>query len=430
LEGIGEQNWECAHRLLQCVAAASRPLRVEELAEFLAFDFDLETRSAPTFLADWRPEDPENTVLSTCSSLLAVVNVAGSPVIQFAHFSVKEYLTSARLAKAKDIISRFHIPMTMAHSVVAQACLGVLLHFDKGVNLWKLRDFPLSEYAAEHWIDHARFENVSSHVQDGMRRLFDPRNHHFSVWDWIRDSYVSPYSRPTPSVAPETARSTPLHYADPLPFDLHDIAPFLVDELSQDINALDRNKRETLPLAAWGEGDAYARSTPYVAPETARSTPLHYAASFGLRDIAAFLIDEHLQDINALDRIREETPLHAASREGHAVVAQLLIDNGADVMAKAEHKRTPLHLASMYGRVEVARVLLKHGAEVDTRDWYVDDPGPVCVKQTASPVIVESTPLGLALNAGNGDVALVLLEHGANRDINPRVKRSGRIAFR
>ena len=64
-----------AHRLFQCVAAASHPLHVE----FLAFDF--EAGSTPTFLADWRPKDAENAVVSTCSSLLAVVDVDGSPVI-------------------------------------------------------------------------------------------------------------------------------------------------------------------------------------------------------------------------------------------------------------------------------------------------------------------------------------------------------------
>jgi hypothetical protein len=141
LEDIGDQNWEFAHRLFQRVAAASHPLHVEELAEFIAFDF--EAGSTPIFLADWRPEGPENAVMSTCSSLLAVVNVDGSPVIQFAHFSVKEYLTSARLVEAKDAISRFHIPMTTAHTVVARACLGVLLHLDKGVDIADLTEFPL-----------------------------------------------------------------------------------------------------------------------------------------------------------------------------------------------------------------------------------------------------------------------------------------------
>ena len=96
LEEIDEQNWNYAHRLFQCVPAASRPLRADELAEFLAFDF--KAGSTPKFLADWRSEDPENEVLSICSTLLVVVKPRWEPaVIQFAHFSVKEYLTSARL---------------------------------------------------------------------------------------------------------------------------------------------------------------------------------------------------------------------------------------------------------------------------------------------------------------------------------------------
>ena len=58
LEEIDEKNWDYAHRLFQCVAATSRPLHVEELAEFLAFDFKPDAGSTPTFLADWVSEDP------------------------------------------------------------------------------------------------------------------------------------------------------------------------------------------------------------------------------------------------------------------------------------------------------------------------------------------------------------------------------------
>jgi hypothetical protein len=361
LEDIGDQNWECARRLLQCVAAASRPLRVEELAEFLAFDF--ETGLTPTFLADWRPEDPENTVISTCSSLLVVVNVdGGSPIIQFAHFSVKEYLISARLLKAKDTISRFHISMKTAHTVVAQACLGVLLHLDKGIDKVVLTDFPLAEYAAKHWMDHARFENVSSHVQDGMKCLFDPRKHHLSVWIWISD----PYHR------------------------------------------------------------RYIPHRSYVAPETTTSTPLHYAASIGLHDVVAFLIDEHSQDVQACDTsYGEETPLHAASRGGHAVVAQLLLEHGANVMAKTQAERTPLHLASIDGHVEVTRVLLKHGAKVNIMDNDESESDMGCwwqgrhLLEEKKTTIKRSTPLMLALQDRHDDVAGVLLEHGADRSIRP-----------
>ena len=97
LHEIDDTNWEFAQRLIQCVAVVSRPLRVEELAEFLAFDF--KAGRIPRFREDWRVEDPLEAVLSTCSTLLSLVNVEDSQVIQFSHFSVKEFLTFVRFGE-------------------------------------------------------------------------------------------------------------------------------------------------------------------------------------------------------------------------------------------------------------------------------------------------------------------------------------------
>jgi hypothetical protein len=179
-------NWDLAHRLFQCVAVASRPLRVEELAEFLAFEFKAEP--IPGFHEGWRSDDPLDAVLSICSTLLSVVNESGRSVIQFSHFSVKEFLMSDRLAETNDNISRrYHISLTSAHTVVAQACLGILLHLDASITEGGLEKFPLAEYAAEHWVDHARFENVSANAEEGMKRLFDPSKPHLGIWLWIYD---------------------------------------------------------------------------------------------------------------------------------------------------------------------------------------------------------------------------------------------------
>ena len=361
LEEIDEQNWEYAHRLFQCVAAASRPLLVNELAEFLAFDF--EAGSIPELLADWRPEDPEHTVLSMCFSLLAVVKPGddGSPVIQFAHFSVKEYLTSARLVKAKDTISRFKVSMTTAHTIVAQACLGALLQLDEDVTKESLEEFPLSKYAAEHWIGHTRFDNVSSNVQDGMKRLFDPSQSHFSVWVWL--------------------------------WDIEDV---------------------------WHPPELSER------PAKARATPLHYAAFCGMRDVAEFLIVEHSQDVNARGFEKEETPLQVASREGHADVAQLLLEHGADIEVRAKiDESTPLVLASQNGHIEITRVLLKHGADTESRDLVKRTPLSLTHHVDAVRVLLEHgadvkshdsnnrTPLHHAQGEG---VARLLLEHGADEN--------------
>jgi hypothetical protein len=89
-------------------------------------------------------------------------------VVQFSHFSVKEFLMSDRLATSRSDISHYHISLLDAHTLLAQASLAVLLrdpdangHADSAV---------LAEYSAEHWVTHARFENVSSQLRDGIAR--------------------------------------------------------------------------------------------------------------------------------------------------------------------------------------------------------------------------------------------------------------------
>ena len=303
LREIKDTNWEFARRLLLCVAVVSRPLRVEELAELLAFDF--EAGQIPTFHEDWRLEDPLEAVLSTCSTLLSLVNAQKSQVIQFSHFSVKEFLTSSRFAENHDTISnRYYVSLTPAHTLVAQACLGILLHLDKGVIRSTLPNFRLAEYAAEHWFEHARFEGVSQNVEEGMSQMFDRRKPHLAVWLWICD--------PT-------------------------------------IPSQKRDKSEKAPLIPYG-------------------TPLHYAAFCGLHEVVKVLAIERPQDVNSRSFTGEETPLHLTSREGHVDLSRLLIKHGADVAAQNEDGMTPLHGASGVGHVDVARLLIEHGADVAAQD--------------------------------------------------------------
>ena len=89
LQGIPKEKWHHVHRLFQCLVAAIRPLRAKELAEVFTINFNLDGASSLT--ESWRPENPEEALLSACSTLVAVVENAGSKTIQFSHFSVKEY---------------------------------------------------------------------------------------------------------------------------------------------------------------------------------------------------------------------------------------------------------------------------------------------------------------------------------------------------
>src|SRR6201996_2081041 len=178
LKDINNVNWGHAYRLLQCLTVASRPLRVGELAELIAFDF---TGGVPKLIADWHWEDREEAVLSACSSLVSVISDKGSRVVQFSHFSVKEFLTSVRLTSCMEE-SRFYIAIEPSHVILAQACLGVLLCVDDLANKGISEKIPLSEYAAEYWHQHARIGNVELEIADAMDYFFDMGKPHFSAW--------------------------------------------------------------------------------------------------------------------------------------------------------------------------------------------------------------------------------------------------------
>ena len=437
LQEIHEQNWEYAHHLFEFVAVASRPLRVEELAEFLAFDFN--AGPTPTFVPDWRPEDPAQEVLSTCSSLLSIVKVHNSQVVEFSHFSVKEYLMSDRLSKSKDILSRYHVSMIPAHTIVAQACIGVLLHPDKNVSRDSLESLPLVEYAALFWLEHARVEGVSAKTQDGMKRLFDPDEPHFAAWIWVHDPikhflHTSSYMEST--IPPQPGGSA-LHYA--ALFGMYNTVRFLVMERSQDVNACDWDKATSLHRASERGFVEVSRfflehGADASAQDKRMGTPFYYTSESGEVELTRLLL-KHGADAAAKDD-QERTPLHQASKLG---VAQLLLKHGADPTAQDKLKSTPLHLASQIGSVEVTRLLLEHGVDAAVQDDRKRAPlhealegGHVEVAQLllehgADPTAQDEnkiTPLHLASQRGSVDVTRLLLEHGVDAAAQDDRKRT------
>src|SRR5258708_2664895 len=205
LKEIKKPNKRLAQSVLQCLVVATRPLRVEELAEVLAVDFN-DAEGIPRSKPDWQWEDQELALQSACSSLIAIVQARKSRVVQFSHFSVKEFLTSSRLGTASGEVKGYHIDLEPAHAILGQACLGVLLQIQDDVEGHTPEDHPLAFYAAEHWTTHAQFEMVSSRLRKGMEYLFDPGKPHFRVWLTLYDMdthfrataafpYFTPYSK-------------------------------------------------------------------------------------------------------------------------------------------------------------------------------------------------------------------------------------------
>jgi ankyrin repeat protein len=74
-------------------------------------------------------------------------------------------------------------------------------------------------------------------------------------------------------------------------------------------------------------------------------------------------------DVNVKSRVRDGfTPLHLAAEGGDERMAQLLIDNGANVNAKHKLHGTPLHAAAGGQHIKVVRLLIDKGADRNAKD--------------------------------------------------------------
>ena len=433
LQEIPKEKRQHAHRLFQCLVAAIRPLLVEELAEIFAIKFDGDR--ALDLMEGWRPESPDEAVLSACSTLIAIVKNEGSKIVQFSHFSVKEYLTSDRL-RTFDVgnICNYHISLDAAHTILARACLAVLLQLDEKVDRERLGTFRLAFYAARHWVDHAKFEDVALRVQEDMVNLFNPRNPFLGAWVWIYDVDQGHVQGSIDTLAehhPSLPNAAALYYASLCGFselanyicthgeDVNaesghlgtplnaasykghiDVVRVLIDH-GANVNTTDKDNRTPLNSAYRGKHLEIMRLLLEHGADVNISHGtvgliLHYASQVGQVEVVRLLL-RHNTDVNARGSMNW-TPLHRASFFGHVKVAQLLLDHGADVNALSIGHNAPLHCALSHGRLELVRLLVVNGADVNIRNEE------------------NRTPCQLAESHRRTDFVQLLLEHGAKEE--------------
>jgi ankyrin repeat protein len=407
LREINKADWELAHRLF-----SAGPI--------------------PKFHEEWRLEDPIEAVLSTCSTLLSLADHRGTTVIQFSHFSVKEFLTSTRFAEKCDTIShRYHISLTSAHTLATRACLGILFHLDENITRDSLRKFPLARYAAEHWVDHARFEGVSQDAEEGIKQLFDASKPHLAIWVWIFEPYWLWRYGALAVEKPSSPSGTPLHYAALC--GLLSVVKFLAIEHPQHIHYRGCDD-ETTPLhlaSRQGHLEVARFLVECGADVTAEDkygwTALHVVSSEGHIDLARLLI-KCGADVTAQSRVGS-TPLHVALSESHFDLAQLLIEHDADVTAQRNDGRTVLHVVSYMDHLDLARLLIERGADVTAQDedgWTALHVASSGGHLDLTRLLIErgadvtaqckgrSTPLHVALTEGYLDLARLLIEYGAD----------------
>ena len=424
LKGVNKAQWKYAYLLLRCLTVAVRPLRVEELAEVVAVDFS--PGEIPKMNADWRWEDQEEAVLSACSSLVAVIIDNGSRVVQFSHFSVKEFLTSDRLATQAP---KFYISLEPAHATLSQACLCVLLCLDDQADE-DSKSIPLVRYAAEHWVEHAQIANEELGITDTMDYFLDMDKPRFSAW--VRIQGLNDLLRRSRSEQPRTAPppAAPLYFAAENGF--RGLVERMIVKHPTHLNTWGGVYGTPLHASVLGGHIEVARFlVTRVAEVDARSaddwTPLHFAANNGHLEISRILFEHHAE-VNSRDR-DGRTPLHYASWKGHLDVVRLLLDRGADASIRDNSDLSPLYFAMTSRQLDVARILLlKHEAEANARDdlgrtflhcasaqghddvvlFFLDLHADVDARDNRG-----NTPLHWAASNGNLGVTRILLEHNA-----------------
>ena len=97
-------------------------------------------------------------------------------------------------------------------------------------------------------------------------------------------------------------------------------------------------------------------------------------------------------------------PLHSAARSGNVDIAQLLVENGANVNIPADKDKgrnedTPLHVATFNGHVDMVNFLLRSGADPNAENSF------------------GQTPLDDARVIVNSEMIRLLIRRGANPDV-------------
>jgi ankyrin repeat protein len=162
-------------------------------------------------------------------------------------------------------------------------------------------------------------------------------------------------------------------------------------------------------------------------------SPLQAASWAGsLELVRMLLVCRPAPDINAA--FNGMTALYRAAGQGHLEVAELLLQNGAQVYWPRNGK-TPLYNAALNDRLDTAKLLLQHGAPIVPTDPLDDSPFHAAVFDGHMEIVEElfrhtddagalanlewgrqNCPLMQAAWGGHLEIVNFLLEHGAHPD--------------
>ena len=396
--------------IVQWLAYSTRPMSLVEISEALTVDPD----DDHPFDVERRLEDPQD-LLRICSSLVTMVPrerqfwdpPGSSEILQFAHFSVREYLESSRILDGPA--KRYAIQELRSNTFLAESCIIFLLHFDvpQTCTYRDYRDslyeeYPLVRYAVSNWFVHAERAEEGGNIIT-LSKVFLRKA--YRLPRWVMTDLNTSYQF-------FDAKGKHLPLLNASMYNLPKITSALISE-GADVNA--RNDRnDTALIIAAGKGRL---ETVRILLDSGAEMDLHSqkgktalteAAEYGRSQVVRLLLDRGVSTRNPSG---EQALVCASSCYGNPETVGILLERGVDVDAKSYDTRVPKRmygqrlLASAlcrsltYKKKSVTKLLLEYGADVNFQ-WTIKGTRGVLFEYL--------------LNHGRECIAEALLQYGAD----------------
>ena len=147
-------------------------------------------------------------------------------------------------------------------------------------------------------------------------------------------------------------------------------------------------------------------------------TPLMTCARTGAAD-AVRLVVEYGAAVNAKEPKQNQTALMWAAAERHPDVVKALIDAHADLKANSKQGFTAIHFAARVGDLESVKLLVAAGVDINILTQAEGATNRITSQLNIAKSVgaIGYTPLLVAVVRGQVDLALYLLDHGADPNI-------------
>jgi ankyrin repeat protein len=437
LQGIDPQYRKQVANVLKWLAFSIRPLYLEELAEIFILDHEKDVpfdENDRLFTAE--------EVLNYLPGLITKVSFTlfdygdfrynqNVTEIRFAHFSIKEYLSSARVAQEYLLT-----PEQTAHLHIAESCLAYHLQLSQSLLATEdaLRQYALWDYVARYCVAHLEKVDLKSWKESVTSRasmVFAHRTK--SLLNMIRicnpDSY---YASNWMKTVDELA--SPLCYA--VSMKAFQLTSLLINN-GAEVNELSpAGKRGTaLQEAAWKVHKAIAKllldnGADVNAQGGEYGNALQAAARQANQEIIKLLLDRGA-DVNAQGGYYGNA-LQATVPGANQETVQILLDNGANINAQGGYYGNALQAAAAGANQEIIQLLLDNGADVNAQGGYYGNALQAAAARANQEIIQLLLDNGADVNAQGGyygnalqaaaaranqEIVQLLLDNGANINI-------------